>query len=87
MSYIAPLGMGLDGVLRYFEVFLVFQIRRIIKEQLAILYKNIFCDLTLELSRRDGFNEGPQYLFSLGIRNKLSLNYSQYHLLSGALIS
>ena len=33
-----------------------------------ILHKNIFCDSSLEPSRRDGSNEGSQYMFSL--RNK-----------------
>ena len=32
------------------------------------LYKNIFCDPSLEPSRRDGSNEGSQHMFSL--RNK-----------------
>ena len=34
-----------------------------------ILHKNILCDPSLELSRRDGSNEGSQHMFSLRIKN------------------
>ena len=45
----------------------------------------VCCDRSLEPSRRDGSNEGSQHMFSL--RNKkISLNYSQYSLISGTLI-
>ena len=50
------------------------------------LCKNIFCDPSLELSRRDGSNDGSQHMFSLRNKKKYSLNYSQYPLLSGALL-
>ena len=48
------------------------QIRRGDRDNLGkishILHKNIFCDLSLEPSYRDGSNEGSQSMFSL--RNK-----------------
>ena len=49
------------------------------------VYKNIFCDPSLEPSCQDGSNEGSQYVFSL--RNKKKYLYPQYlyPLLSGAL--
>ena len=46
----------------------VLQIRRGITDNLGFLHKNIFCDPSLEPSRREGFNEGSQHMFSL--RNK-----------------
>ena len=47
----------------------VLQIRRGIRDNLGIfLHKNIFCDLSLELSCQDGSNKGSQHMFSL--RNK-----------------
>ena len=44
----------------------------------------IFCDTSLELSCRDGSNKGSQYMFFL-LRNKekISLHYFQYSLVSG----
>ena len=50
------------------------------------LNKNIFCDPSLELFRRDGSKEGSQHMFSLRNKKKLSLNYPQYSLLSVALL-
>ena len=48
------------------------QIRRSNRYNLEIIFhispKNIFCDPSLEPSRRDGSNEGSQHMFSL--RNK-----------------
>ena len=45
------------------------QIRRSNKDNLGIIIhvfqKNIFCDPSLELSQRDGSNEGSQHMFSL----------------------
>ena len=40
---------------------------------------------SLELSHRDSFNEGAQHTFSMRKKEKLSLNYPKYPLLSGAL--
>ena len=37
-------------------------------------HKNIFCDPSLELSRRDGSYEGSQHVF-IEKQEKLSLNY------------
>ena len=48
--------------------------------------KNIFCDPSLEPSHGDGSNEGLQHMFSLRNKKKLSLNYPQHPLLSGALL-
>ena len=46
------------------------QIRRSNRYNLEIIFhlspKNIFCDPSLEPSRRDGSNEGSQHMFSLG---------------------
>ena len=52
-----------------------------------IIRKKHICDPSLEPSHRDGSNEGPQHMFSFRNKKKSSLNYSQYLLLSGALIS
>ena len=43
------------------------------------------CDPSLEPSHQDGSNEGSQHMFLLRNKKKLSLNYPQYPLLSGAL--
>ena len=65
------------------------QIRRGNRDNLGInvifLHKNIFCDPPLEPSHQDGFNEGSQHTFLLRNKKKLSLNYPNYPLLSGAL--
>ena len=45
--------------------------------------KNIHCDPSLELPRRDGSNEGSQLLF-FGEYAKLSLNYPCYPILSSS---
>ena len=45
---------------------------------------NLCCDPSLELSHRDSSNEGSQHM--LGNKKKISLNYPQYPLLSGALV-
>ena len=50
----------------------VFQIRRGSRDILGIistvLHKSIYCDPSLEPSRRDGSDEGSQHMFSM--RNK-----------------
>ena len=55
--------------------FPVLQIKRDNRDNLGIISHisplNIFCDLSLELSHRDGSNEGPQHMFSLR-KNKKS---------------
>ena len=50
------------------------------------LYKSIFCDPSLEPSRRDSSNEGSQHMFTLRNKKNLSLNYSQYPLSYGVLV-
>ena len=45
----------------------------------------LHCDLLLEPSHQDGSNEGSQHMFLLRSKKKISLNYRQYPLLSGAL--
>ena len=59
----------------------VVQIRRGIRNNLEIIWHipllNIFCDPSLELSHRDGSNEGLQHMFSLRNKKKLSLYYPQ----------
>ena len=47
---------------------------------------NIYCDPSVEPSHRDGSDEGSQQMFLLRKKEKLSLNFSQYPLFSGALI-
>ena len=48
----------------------VIQIRRSNRDNLGIISQilNIFCDSSLEPSRRDGSNEGSQHMFSLRTR-------------------
>ena len=54
------------------------------KKKFLFLNENICCDPSLEPSQRDGFNEGPQYMFLWGKKNwKLSKNCPHYSLLSG----
>ena len=45
--------------------YVVLQIRRDNRGNLAIIHKNIFCDPSLEPSRQAGSNEGSQHMFSL----------------------
>ena len=49
--------------------------------------QNVFCDPSLKLSCRDGSDEGSQHMFSLRNKKKLFLNYPQYPLLLGALMT
>ena len=56
-----------------------FQIRRGISDNLRIIFptaqnKNIHCDPSLERSRWDSSNEGPQCMFSL--RNKINYHHN-----------
>ena len=39
------------------------------KKKFLFLNENICCDPSLEPSQRDGFNEGPQYMFLWGKKN------------------
>ena len=67
----------------------VLHIRRGKRDSLGIIFHitplNVCCYASLELSRRDGSDEGSQHIFSLRNNRKISLNYPQYPLLSGAL--
>ena len=50
------------------ELAAVLQIRSGSRDNFGIIKKTFFYDPSLELSRRDGSNEGSQHMFSL--RNK-----------------
>ena len=56
---------------------MVYHIRRvtgIFFGLVIFLHKNIFCDPSLELSHRDGSNEGSQHIFSLRNRKNYLLD-------------
>ena len=68
----------------------VLQIKRDNRDNLGIIShisprKNIFCDTSLEPSRRDGSNEGHNICFHREIRN-ITFELSAISLLSGGLV-